>query len=259
MLVVKRGEAESREKAQRLIMAGLVSVNGETITKPGIRVNEVDEISVRERERYVGRGGYKLEAALERFDVSVKGAVAADIGASTGGFTDCLLQFGAARVYAIDVGYGQLHWGLRNDERVIVREKLNARYLTAESLPEPADVATIDVSFISQRLILHAMHHIIKPQGDCISLVKPQFEAGKKQVPRGGVVKEPAVHGEVLKRFIDDARDAGFGVVALMASPIRGADGNREYLAHLCPLTDAARQPAGVDVDMVVEEAFGIK
>jgi len=228
-LLVERGLAESRAQAQRLIMAGAVRVAGMVVDKPGHRVATGAPIEVAARPRFVSRGGEKLEAALRRFGLDVRGWVAADVGASTGGFTDCLLQRGAARVYAIDVGYGQLAWRLRNDPRVVVMERTNARYL--ERLPEPVDLVTVDVSFISLRLILPRAVGWLKPKGQVIALIKPQFEAGRREVGKGGVVRDPAVHRAVLERVLTAAADLGLGLRGLMPSPLLGPAGNVEFLA----------------------------
>lgn len=230
VLLFKRGLVESREQGRRLIMAGQVRVNGEVIDKPGTRVPLTAVISIEQQPAYVSRGGVKLEAALTAFDVDVHGLVVADIGASTGGFTDCLLQHGAARVYAIDVGYGQLAWQLRQDPRVVVMERVNVRYLSA--LPEPIDLATIDVSFISLKLVLPVVMQLLKPGGQIIALIKPQFEAGREQVGKGGVVKDPAVHQAVLHDILSWAMQKGLQVRGAIASPLRGPAGNIEFLAH---------------------------
>ncbi|RLC56795.1 MAG: TlyA family rRNA (cytidine-2'-O)-methyltransferase, partial [Chloroflexota bacterium] len=203
VLLVERGLAESRTQAQRLIRAGLVRVAGQVADKPGTQVATNAAITLQARPRFVSRGGEKLEAALVRFGLDVRGWVAADVGASTGGFTDCLLQHGARRVYAIDVGYGQLDWRLRNDPRVVVMERTNARYL--ESLPEPVDLVTVDVSFISLGLILPMAVRWLKPGGQVVALIKPQFEAGRREVGKGGVVRDPQVHRRVLERVLDIA------------------------------------------------------
>jgi 23S rRNA (cytidine1920-2'-O)/16S rRNA (cytidine1409-2'-O)-methyltransferase len=229
LLVVERGLAESRMRARRLIRAGLVHVAGQVADKPGTQVVTNAEITLQARPRFVSRGGEKLEAALARFELDVAGMVAADVGASTGGFTDCLLQHGALRVYAIDVGYGQLHWRLRNDPRVVVMERTNARYL--ESLPQPADLVTADVSFISLELILPAVVRCLRPGGQVVALIKPQFEAGRREVGKGGVVRDPAVHRRVLERVLDTAAELGLGLRGLMPSPLRGPAGNVEFLA----------------------------
>jgi 23S rRNA (cytidine1920-2'-O)/16S rRNA (cytidine1409-2'-O)-methyltransferase len=231
VLLVERGLVESREQGRRLIMAGQVLVDGLMLDKPGMQVAGGADIRLRVKPPYVSRGGLKLEAALDSFAVQVAGAVAADVGASTGGFTDCLLQRGASRVYAIDVGYGQLAWRLRQHPRVVVMERVNVRYL--ESLPEPVDLATVDVSFISLELVLPSVIGWLKPAGDIISLIKPQFEAGRAEVGKGGVVKDPEVHRAVLSKILGWALDHGLAVRGLMASPLKGPAGNVEFLAHL--------------------------
>jgi 23S rRNA (cytidine1920-2'-O)/16S rRNA (cytidine1409-2'-O)-methyltransferase len=231
VLLVERGLVESRERGRRLIMAGQVLVDSQVVDKPGTQVAEGADICLRAKLPYVGRGGLKLEAALDSFAVQVAGAVAADVGASTGGFTDCLLQRGASKVYAIDVGYGQLAWRLRQDPRVVVLERINVRYL--ESLPEPIDLATVDVSFISLELVLPTVMGWLKPAGDIIVLIKPQFEAGPAEVGKGGVVKDPQVHRAVLSRILGWALGRGLAVRGLMASPLKGPAGNVEFLAHL--------------------------
>jgi len=230
VLLHNGGLAESREQARRLIMAGQVTVNGEVIDKPGARVPLTARIDIEARPAYVSRGGQKLEAALTAFAVPVHGLVAADIGASTGGFTDCLLQHGAARVYAVDVGYGQLAWGLRQDPRVVVMERVNARYL--QQLPELVDLITLDVSFISLKLVLPAVLPSLKPSGQVIALVKPQFEAGRKQVGKGGVVRDLAVHRAVLEDLLAWAPGHGLQTRGLITSPLRGPAGNIEFLVH---------------------------
>lgn len=232
LLLTRRGLAESREKAQRLILAGEVTVDGETITKPSAQVSAEAEIAIITSLPYVSRGGIKLQRALDAFGVDVRGKVVADLGASTGGFTDCLLQHGAARVYAIDVGYGQLAWALQQDPRVIVMDRTNARYL--ESLPEPVDLVTIDVSFISLLLVLPAAIRILQGEGEIIALIKPQFEAGRAQVGRGGVVRSPAVHREVLERVALWSQQQGLLVCGMVPSPIKGPAGNIEFLIYLC-------------------------
>jgi 23S rRNA (cytidine1920-2'-O)/16S rRNA (cytidine1409-2'-O)-methyltransferase len=231
VLLVERGLAESRNQAQRLIMAGKVRLGDSVLDKPGTRVPLDAEIIVKEKPPFVSRGGLKLEAALIAFDVPLAGAVAADVGASTGGFTDCLLQRGVARVYAIDVGHGQLAWKLRTDPRVVVVERTNARYLTA--LPEPVDLATVDVSFISLRLILPAVVGWLKPDGHVIPLIKPQFEAEPHQVGKGGVIRDEAVHRQALRSVLDWAAGRGLYLQGLIRSPITGPAGNVEFLAHL--------------------------
>lgn len=233
VLLHKRGVAHSRERARRLILAGQVSVNGQTRDKPGMRVPTAAKITVKQKPRYASRGGAKLEAALRAFKIDVRGLIAADIGASTGGFTDCLLQHGAIRVYAIDVGYGQLAWRLRRNPRVVVMERVNARYL--RELPELVDLATVDVSFISLRLVLPAVVRVLTSNGQIVALIKPQFEAGRKQVGRGGVVKDPAVHRMVLHDVLTWAQSHDLQVKGTIISPLRGPAGNAEFLAHLTP------------------------
>jgi len=228
-LLVKRGLAESREWAQRLIRAGEVRVAGQISDKPGARMAMDVEISLQAPERFVGRGGKKLEAALARFELDVEGMAAADVGASTGGFTDCLLQRGARRVYAIDSGYGQLAWRLRKDPRVMVMERTNARYL--ENLPEPVALVTADVSFISLELILPAAVSWLRPDGQALALIKPQFEALRREVKPGGVVRDPAVHRRVLEQVLKAAAELGLGLQGLMPSPLRGPAGNVEFLS----------------------------
>jgi 23S rRNA (cytidine1920-2'-O)/16S rRNA (cytidine1409-2'-O)-methyltransferase len=229
-LLVRRGLADSRAKAQRLIMAGEVRVDGQVSDKPGRRVPVDVPIELLSRPPFVSRGGEKLHAALERFNVDVAGWVAADVGASTGGFTDCLLQRGAKRVYAVDVGYGQLDWGLRNHPRVVVMERTNARYL--DRLPEPVDLVTADVSFISLGLIFPAATGWLKPNGEIIALIKPQFEAGRHQVGKGGVVHDRAVHRSVLERVVGMAYGLDLGLLGLVPSPLRGPAGNVEFLGR---------------------------
>ena len=231
VLLCQRGLADSRERARRLIMAGQVLVNGEVRDKPGFRVASAADITVTEQPPYVSRGGVKLEAALTAFGVDVRGLVAADVGASTGGFTDCLLQHGAGRVYAIDVGYGQLAWRLRNDPRVVPMERVNVRYLT--SLPEPIDLASVDVSFISLKLVLPVIKALLQPRGAVIALIKPQFEAGRALVGKGGVVKDPEVHRAVLRDLLGWVQAQGLRVQGLIPSPLLGPAGNAEFLAHL--------------------------
>ncbi len=230
-LLVHRGLAESRSQAQALILAGQVSVNGQLAPKPGAKVPADVQVTVRQQLPYVSRGGLKLAAALDAFGVSVQDAICADVGASTGGFTDCLLQRGAARVYAIDVGYGQLAWKLRQDERVVVMERTNARYL--EALPEPVRVVTLDVSFISLKLLFPAIVGWLAPDADVVSLVKPQFEARREQVGKKGVVRDPAIHSQVLERVAGYTVPHGFAVHGLIRSPITGPAGNVEFLMHL--------------------------
>ena len=234
VLLVERGLLESRQKAQSTIMSGLVFVNQQRVDKPGTAVANDAEIEVRGNVlRYVSRGGLKLEKAMATFPIDLNDAVCGDIGASTGGFTDCMLQNGASKVYAVDVGYGQLAWKLRSDPRVVCMERTNARYLDHEQIPEELDFASIDVSFISLKLILPAVCGILKNGGHVACLVKPQFEAGKEKVGKKGVVRDPAVHLEVLENFLIHAKESGFTVLDITFSPIRGPEGNIEYLGYL--------------------------
>ena len=234
VLVWQRGLAPSRAKARALILAGQIAVNGERTTRAGTPVDlQATVTRLGAASPYVSRGGEKLAAALAAFDLTVHRRVAMDVGASTGGFTDCLLQAGALRVYAVDVGYGQLHWRLRTDPRVIVYERTNARYLRPEDVPERIDVLTVDVSFISLRLLLPVLGRLLAPQADSIVLIKPQFEVGKGQVGRSGVVHDPQQHQQVLGEVLAAGQECGFGVCAAMASPLLGPKGNREFLAHL--------------------------
>lgn len=231
VLLHQRNLADSRAKAQAMIMAGEVLVNGERVDKAGTRFAEDVEIQVKSKPRYVSRGGEKLEGALTDFVFDVSGRICADVGASTGGFTDCLLQHGAARVYAIDVGYGQLAHRIRIDERVHVMERTNARYL--EKLDEPVNLVVIDASFISLKLILPAVKHWLMPQADVIALIKPQFEAGKDDVGKGGIVRDAGTHERVLQDILEFAQLEGFMIQGLTPSPIKGATGNTEFLVWL--------------------------
>lgn len=232
-MLVDRGLAPSRERARALILAGQVRVNGQAMTKAGTLVAQDAEITLTVPDHpYVGRGGVKLAHALDVFGIDVRGRLALDVGASTGGFTDVLLRRGATSVIALDVGHGQLDWTLRTDPRVIVREHVNARALTREDVPHDVDVVTIDVSFISLRHILPALPSVLAPGADVVALVKPQFEAGRAEVGRGGLVTDPAVHAAVLERVIEEARRLGFGVIGQTPSPITGATGNQEFFVH---------------------------
>jgi len=230
-LLVDRGLVESRAKAQALVMAGEVVVGGRKVIKPGVLVAEDAEIRVLEPPPFVSRGGVKLDYALNRFRLDVSNRVAADIGASTGGFTDCLLKRGASRVYAIDVGYGQLDYRLRRDERVVVMERVNARYPI--TLPEKVDLATIDLSFISVEKVIPSVAQTLRDGGYLVVLLKPQFEARRSEVGKGGIVRETLVHARVLGRFISWVVGHGFRLGGLVASPITGADGNIEFLLLL--------------------------
>ncbi len=249
ILVADRGLAETRERARALIMAGSVLVDGQMVDKPGTKVEGSAEIQLLAPPRYVSRGGLKLERALEVFQLDVSGRVVLDVGASTGGFTDCLLQHGAARVYAVDVGYGQLDWRLRSDPRVVVMDRTNARYLS--SLPEPMDLATLDASFISARLVIPSIARLLKPGGRIVVLVKPQFEAGRDQVGKGGVVRDPEVHRAVLRELAEWGAEQGHGIQRVIASPLRGPAGNVEFLALVSP-----GEPNSPDLDDQVGAAL---
>lgn len=246
--VVERGLAETRSRARALILAGDVTVNGLVSARAGANVTVGDRLELTPKPRFVSRGGEKMAHALERFAVDPGGRVAADLGASTGGFTDCLLQAGASRVYAVDVGYGQLSEQLRTDPRVVVRDRTNARSLAG--LPEPVDLVTIDVSFISLRLILPTASRLLGPGGTCLPLIKPQFEAGPKEVGKGGVVRDPEIHRRVLREVLSSAAETGFGVLGVTASPLRGPAGNVEFVAHL------VLGAAGSDIVPLVEQAL---
>ena len=234
LLLVERGLEESRQRAQAVIMSGVVYVDGRKADKPGMAVPAAAAVEIRgDRLPYVSRGGLKLEKAMKAFPIRLEGAVCADIGASTGGFTDCMLQNGASKVYAVDVGRGQLAWKLRNDPRVVCLERTNARYLSREQVPEELAFASVDVSFISLKLILPPLAALLAEGGEAVSLVKPRWEAGREKVGKKGVVRDPAVHLEVLERYLDHAGEAGLSVLGLTYSPIRGPEGNIEYLGFL--------------------------
>jgi len=230
-LLVERGLADSRQKAQALIMAGGVRVDGRPAEKPGQTVASECRIEVLERPPYVSRGGVKLQAALDHFTIRVAGRVCLDVGASTGGFTDCMLQRGAARVHAVDVGSGQLDWKLRTDPRVILHENLNARYLRPQDIGEPVDLAVCDVSFISVTLVLPAIVPLLQIEGELVILIKPQFESGKGKVGKGGIVREPELHQAACRRVDQAVRSLGFET-GIIESPILGAEGNREFLLY---------------------------
>ncbi|MEO7146067.1 MAG: TlyA family RNA methyltransferase [Bryobacteraceae bacterium] len=230
-LLVERGLAETREKAKRLVLAGAVLVNGQKRGKPGESVALDSRVELVERLPFVGRGGLKMEAALQHFPIEVAGKVCLDIGASTGGFTDCLLQHGAARVHAIDVGHGQLDWQLRNDPRVLVREGLNARYLSLEDVGEEIDLAACDVSFISVTLILPRVAPLLRASGEMVILVKPQFEVGRGQVGKGGIVREAELRDAACAKVVDAVSALGFKT-GVIECPVPGAEGNREFLLH---------------------------
>lgn len=252
VLLVQRGLQESRQKAQATIMSGQVFVDGQRVDKPGAPVTEDAEIEVKGGLRYVSRGGLKLEKAMALWPVHLEDAVCMDIGASTGGFTDCMLQNGAAKVYAVDVGYGQLAWKLRSDPRVVCLERTNARYLSHEQIPEEPDFSSVDVSFISLKLILPAIAGVLRDGGQVVCLIKPQFEAGKEKVGKKGVVRDPAVHREVLEHFLEHAKENNFTVIDITYSPIRGPEGNIEYLGFL---QKNSGQAGTIDIPALVEES----
>lgn len=255
-LVFDLGLTESRERAKTTIMSGIVYVNGQKVDKPGTQVDPEANIEVRGSALpYVSRGGFKLEKALQVFPVSPKGKVCIDCGASTGGFTDVLLQNGASRVYAVDVGYGQLAWSLRNDDRVINLERTNVRYITNEQITEPLDMAVMDVSFISIKLVIPAVSELLKDGADYICLIKPQFEAGREEVGKKGVVRDPAVHLSVIRSFLEFVDTTDFTMMGLDYSPIKGPEGNIEYLAWL---KKGCYDAAPISPERVVEASHGV-
>lgn len=252
-ILVERGFAESRARAQALILAGQVLVRDQRADKPGQLIVTDAEIRIKgEPLRYVGRGGLKLEAALAHFDLTAEGKNSIDIGASTGGFTDCLLQHGAARVWAVDVGHNQLAWRIRSDARVVVREGMNARSLERESFPVRFDLATVDVSFISLARILPAVNCVIADESDVIALIKPQFEVGKGEVGKGGIVTDKLKHRRVLNQVREYAEATGLCAINLMESPVLGAEGNREFLIHLKPKASQCGKEAFID-ELILE------
>ena len=251
VLMVRRNLAESREKAKALIMSGIVYVNGQKEDKAGTSFEETVQIEVRGSTlKYVSRGGLKLEKAMSRFGVQLAGKVCMDVGASTGGFTDCMLQNGAVKVYAVDVGHGQLAWKLRNDDRVICMEKTNIRYVTPEDIGDRIEFASIDVSFISLTKVLGPVKQLLTDDGQVVCLIKPQFEAGREKVGKKGVVREKSVHLEVIEMVSDYARSIGFGILGLEFSPIKGPEGNIEYLLYLqnYPQEEAGQEETGQEV-----------
>lgn len=255
VLLFERGLAPSREKARTLIMAGSVYVNNQKFDKPGDTVSDDVEIEVRGSTlKYVSRGGLKLEKAMQLFPIDLNGKICMDIGASTGGFTDCMLQNGAQKVYSVDVGYGQLAWQLRQDPRVVNLERTNARYLTREQVPEEIDFFSVDVSFISLRIILPAVRPLLRDGGQAVCLIKPQFEAGREKVGKKGVVRDRAVHEEVVETICRFALENGYSVLGLTFSPVKGPEGNIEYLVYL-EKSDAPVHTADCTPHSVVEES----
>jgi 23S rRNA (cytidine1920-2'-O)/16S rRNA (cytidine1409-2'-O)-methyltransferase len=253
VLLVEKGLAETRSKAQAIILSGEVYADGQKADKAGAEFGPEAVIEVRGNTcPFVSRGGWKLEKALDDFGIDPTGFVCSDSGASTGGFTDCLLQKGAAKVYAIDVGYGQLAWKIRSDKRVVVMERTNIRYVTPEQIGEPLDLSVVDVSFISLKIVLPAIQKLLKPTGQVVCLIKPQFEAGKDKVGKKGVVRDPTVHEEVLNSFLALADELGFIVRNLTFSPVKGPEGNIEFLGRL---SMQAGEPYRADVPALVEQA----
>ena len=253
VLLTEKGFFDSRERAKAVIMSGYVFVNGQRADKAGASFDEDASIEVRGGTlKYVSRGGLKLERALDFFSGDPSGRVCIDCGASTGGFTDVMLQRGARRVYSVDVGYGQLAWSLRNDERVTVMERTNVRYITPDMFPEAPSLGTIDVSFISTALIFPALSTVLTPDADVYSLIKPQFEAGREKVGKKGVVRESETHIEVIRAFIKNAESSGFSVKGVTWSPIKGPEGNIEFLAHLKLDGKSSEE---IDIEAVVNEA----
>lgn len=257
VLLVKHGLAESREKAKAIIMSGIVYVDGEKEDKAGTSFDEKVKVEVRGNTlKYVSRGGLKLEKAMTHFDVTLAGKVCMDVGSSTGGFTDCMLQNGAVKVYAVDVGHGQLAWKLREDERVICMEKTNIRYVTPEDIGDKIEFSSIDVSFISLTKVLGPVKNLLSETGEIVCLIKPQFEAGREKVGKKGVVREKSVHLEVIEAVIAHAKSIGFFVLHLEFSPIKGPEGNIEYLLHLKNhLPDEAFPELKVNPEEIVNEA----
>lgn len=258
VLLVKRGLAVSREKAKAVIMAGNVYVENQKEDKAGTMFQDAVNIEVRGSTlKYVSRGGLKLEKAMTHFGVTLKDKVCMDVGSSTGGFTDCMLQNGAVKVFAIDVGHGQLDWKLRNDERVVCMEKTNIRYVVPEDLGEAADFSSIDVSFISLTKVLLPVYHLLKEDGEVVCLIKPQFEAGREKVGKKGVVRDPEVHKEVIEKVISYGQSIGYAALHLEYSPIKGPEGNIEYLLHLKKKVDGLPSDATLDVEETVKKAHG--
>ena len=249
VLLVEKGQADSREKAKRIIMSGVVFIDNEKVDKCGTKVDVDSEIIVKGNPLpYVSRGGLKLEKALEKFPITVRDKVTLDIGASTGGFSDCMLQNGAKKIYAIDVGYGQLDWKVRSNEKVVPMDRTNIRYVTRDDLDELAEFVSIDVSFISLKLVLPVAKDLTEDSVDIIALIKPQFEAGRDKVGKKGVIKDKNVHKEVIKNIAEFCREIDLSIVGLTYSPVKGAEGNREYLAHI------RKDKSSLDIDELIED-----
>ena len=258
VLLVQQGYASSREKAKAIIMAGQVYVDGQKEDKAGSMFKEEAKIEVRGNTlKYVSRGGLKLEKAMSHFAVTLEGKVCMDVGASTGGFTDCMLQNGAVKVYSVDVGHGQLDWKLRNDPRVVCMEKTNIRYVTPEDIGEPVDFSSIDVSFISLTKVLMPIRDYLTDKGQIVALIKPQFEAGREKVGKKGVVREKSTHIEVVTMILDYASTHGFHVLDLTFSPIKGPEGNIEYLVQLEKCEEPGDINEKIQIEKIVDEAFG--
>ena len=256
VLLVSRGLAESREKAKAIIMSGNVYVDGQKEDKAGTSFNDKVNIEVRGNTlKYVSRGGLKLEKAMANFDVTLEGKICMDVGSSTGGFTDCMLQNGAVRVYAVDVGHGQLAWKLRNDERVVCMEKTNIRYVTPDDIPDKIQFSSIDVSFISLTKVLGPVKELLSDDGQIVCLIKPQFEAGREKVGKHGVVRDKALHLEVINKVIEYAVSIGFEVLNLEFSPVKGPEGNIEYLLHLQKHTEGIYEHIPFVPQNIVEKA----
>ncbi len=255
VLVYEAGFAESREKAKALIMSGIIYVDNQKSDKPGTTYPETVKLEMRgAKPKYVSRGGLKLEKAVDSFSLDLSGMITMDIGASTGGFTDCMLQNGAVKVYSVDVGYGQLDWKLRSDERVINLERTNVRYITSEQVPDTIDFFSVDVCFISLELVLPAVRPLLRENGTAVCLIKPQFEAGRGSVGKNGVVRDKAVHKAVIHKIYDYCLNNGFDVLGLDYSPIKGPEGNIEYLIYIRK-SDQPESHGNFDIDALVEES----
>lgn len=258
LVVFEEGHTDSREKAKALIMAGQVYVNGQKELKAGAQIKADDKIEVRgSKMPYVSRGGYKLAKAMKTWNLSLDGKICMDIGASTGGFTDCMLQNGAVKVYSIDVGYGQLAWKLRSDERVVNLERTNFRYVTDEQIPEPVDFASVDVSFISLKIILPVLRERLAAGGQAVCLIKPQFEAGKEKVGKKGVVRDQKVHVEVVENITNFAVECGFTLKGVTFSPIKGPEGNIEYLMYI-EKSEAPEREVDFSITDLIEESHQV-
>ena len=257
IILVEKGLVTGRDKAKAVIMAGLVYVNGQKEDKPGIAVEEDAAIELRGGgDKYVSRGGFKLEKAIQAFGLKLDGLTCMDIGASTGGFTDCMLQNGAAKVYAVDVGYGQLAWSLRTDSRVIVMERTNIRYVARKDIPDELDFISVDVSFISLKLVLPVARQLLKPHGEMVCLIKPQFEAGRQSVGKKGVVRDKTVHYNVIYNITEFTAKNGFTVLNLDFSPVKGPEGNIEYLLHI-KKSETPKQISEGELKGVIERSHG--